>query len=68
MIEPDSLAKAVHDIGTYSRTLGEETTRYNSFLIDGNRSDRRMDRIARWLPATLKGGFTLILQPAKDAS
>ena len=37
---------------------------YNSFLIDGNRSDRRMDRIAKWLPAKFKGGFTIILQPS----
>lgn len=34
---------------------------HNSFLIDGNRSDRRMDRIAKWLPAKFKGGFTIVL-------
>ena len=60
-------AKEISDMASkcgYATTL----VRYNSFLIDGNRSDRRMDRIARWLPATFKGGFTMILQPEKETS
>ena len=52
------------ELSSIAEKCGYETvfTRYNDFLIDGNRSDRRWDRIARWLPSGFKGGFTLALR------